>query len=140
MKNNFKQNLHEKAFQFGVDSYRICSTIMTTKKEWILTRQLIRSATAVGALIAESEHAQSTLDFINKRSIARKECNESSYWIKMMKELQLIAEQEAEKLDAQSEELMRILTATIKTTKQNLEYKKKQSHIAVSDTSQRTDT
>ena len=94
---------------------------MKTKNEWILTRQLIRSSTAVGALIAESEHAQSTLDFINKRAIARKECNDSFYWISMMQELELLSTPEAVKLSKQSQELMRLLTAAIKTSKRNLE-------------------
>jgi four helix bundle protein len=125
MENNFKHLLSDKVFRFGVDTYRICSSVMKTKNEWILTRQLIRSSTAVGALIAESEHAQSTLDFINKRAIARKECNESSFWIAMMQELELLAIPEAEKLSKQSQELMRLLTSAIKTSKRNLEQSQK---------------
>ena len=127
MENRFKRLLYDKAFRFGVDSYRICSPIMKTKNEWILTRQLIRSSSAVGALIAESEYAQSTLDFINKRAIARKECNESSYWIALMKELQLMEATDAENLHTQTEELMRLLTAAIQTTRKNLEQAKKKN-------------
>jgi four helix bundle protein len=125
MENNFKKLLSDKAFRFGVDTYRICNSIMKTKNEWILTRQLMRSSTSVGALIAESEHAQSTLDFINKRAVARKECNESFYWIAMMQELELIAIPEAEKLGRQAQELMRLLTSAIKTSKRNLEQSQK---------------
>jgi four helix bundle protein len=97
---------------------------MKSKNEWILTRQLIRSATAVGALIAESDHAQSKLDFINKRSIARKECNESAYWIAMMLQLGLMEQSNAQSLSKQADELMRILTSGIKTAKRNLEHSK----------------
>jgi four helix bundle protein len=127
MENRFKRLLYDKAFRFGVDSYRICSPIMKTKNEWILTRQLIRSSSAVGALIAESEYTQSTLDFMNKRAIARKECNESSYWIALIKELQLMEATDAENLHTQSEELMRLLTAAIQTTRKNLEQAKKKN-------------
>jgi four helix bundle protein len=80
----------------------------------------MRSATAVGALCSESEHAQSKLDFINKRSIARKECNESKYWIALMLELGLIEPEIARKLDDQAEELMKLLTSGIQTARRNL--------------------
>ena len=121
MGNNIKQLIHDKAFRFGIESYRLCSVIMKTKNEWILTRQLIRSSTAVGALIAESEHAQSAPDFISKRAIARKECNESIYWIAMMLELELMESSVARKLHSEADELMRLLTSAIKTAKRNLE-------------------
>ena len=68
------------------------------------------SSTAVGALCAESDYAQSKLDFINKRSIARKECNESKYWIAMLRELGFMDDPTAERLSKQAEELMRLLT------------------------------
>jgi four helix bundle protein len=93
---------------------------MKVKNEWVLTRQLMRSATAVGALCSESEHAQSKFDFINKRSIARKECNESKYWLALMLELGLIEPEIARKLDDQAEELMKLLTSGIQTARRNL--------------------
>ena len=70
----------------------------------------MRSSNAVGALCAESDYAQSKLDFINKRSIARKECNESKYWIAMLRELGFMDDPTAERLSKQAEELMRLLT------------------------------
>ena len=112
-----------KSFQFGVDSYRVCSSIMKVSNEWVLTRQLMRSSTAIGALCAESDYAQSKLDFINKRSIARKECNESKYWIAMMRELGFMDHPTAERLSKQAEELMRLLTSGILTAQQNLKTK-----------------
>ena len=80
----------------------------------------MRSYTAISAMCAESEHAQSKSDFINKLSIARKECNESKYWIAMMHEVGLLSEHVAEKLWEQAEELMRILTSSILTAQKNL--------------------
>ena len=127
MENIILRPLQNKSFRFGVDTYNVCSQIMKVKNEWVLTRQLMRSATAVGALCSESEHAQSKLDFINKRSIARKECNESKYWIALMLELGLIEPDIARKLDDQAEELMKLLTSGIQTARRNLESKAKRS-------------
>ena len=120
MKRDLKGSLHLKSFEFGAEAYRLCAVLWKTEKEWILTRQLMRSSTAIGALCAESEHAQSKSDFINKLAIARKECNESKYWIAMMLEVGLLSEHVAEKLGAQAEELMRLLTSSIRTAQNNL--------------------
>ena len=130
MENKSLRPLQEKSFRFGVETYQVCSYIISLKNEWVLTRQLIRSATAVGALCAESEHAQSKLDFISKRSIARKECNESKYWIKLMHEVGLLETATANHLDNQAEELMRLLTAGIKTAQRNLQTASKKSQFS----------
>lgn len=125
MKRDLKGPLQLKSFEFGAKAYRICAVLWKSEKEWILTRQLMRSSTAVGALCAESEHAQSKSDFINKLSIARKECNESKYWIAMMFEVGLLNESTAQKLGIQAEELMRLLTASIRTAQSNLNQSKR---------------
>lgn len=124
MKLDLKGPLQLKSFEFGADAYKLCSLLWKSDKEWILTRQLMRSSTSIGAMCAESEHAQSKSDFINKLSIARKECNESMYWIALMYEVGLIKENVAERLGSQAEELMRILTASIKTAQANLRVSK----------------
>ena len=120
MKRDLKGPLQLKSFEFGADAYKLCSLLWKSDKEWILTRQLLRSSTSIGAMCAESEHAQSKSDFINKLSIARKECNESMYWIAMMLEVGLLSEHVAEKLGDQAEELMRLLTSSIRTAQHNL--------------------
>ena len=120
MNHNSKELMANKSFRFGVDSYRLCSDLMKTKNEFVLTRQLMRSASAVGALYAESEYAQSKADFVNKLAIARKECNESRYWIAMMLELRLLDSAAAQTIQSQANELMRLLTASIKTAQSNL--------------------
>jgi four helix bundle protein len=125
MKLDLKGPLQLKSFEFGADAYKLCSLLWKSDKEWILTRQLMRSSTSIGAMCAESEHAQSKSDFINKLSIARKECNESMYWIALMYEVGLIKENVAERLGSQAEELMRILTASIKTAQANLRVSKR---------------
>ena len=120
MKRELKGPLQLKSFEFGAQTYRVCTVLWKSEKEWVLTRQLMRSSTAVGALCAESEHAQSKSNFINKLSIARKECNESKYWIAMMLEVGLLNESTAQKLGIQAEELMRMLTSSIRTAQSNL--------------------
>jgi four helix bundle protein len=120
MKRELKGPLQLKSFEFGAQTYRVCTVLWKSEKEWVLTRQLMRSSTAVGALCAESEHAQSKSDFINKLSIARKECNESKYWIAMMLEVGLLNESTVQKLGIQAEELMRLLTSSIRTAQANL--------------------
>ena len=117
---NSKELMANKSFRFGVDSYRLSSSLMKTKNEFVLSRQLMRSASAVGALYAESEYAQSKADFISKLAIARKECNESRYWIAMMLELGLLDSAAAQTIQSQAIELMRLLTASIKTAQSNL--------------------
>jgi four helix bundle protein len=120
MKRDLKGPLQQKSFAFGAEAYRLCAVLWKTEKEWILTRQLMRSSTAIGALCAESEHAQSKSDFIHKLSIARKECNEYKYWISMILEVGLLSDSVAEKLWTQAEELMRLLTSSIRTAQSNL--------------------
>jgi four helix bundle protein len=120
MKRDMKGPLQLKSFEFGSDAYRVCAVLWKSEKEWILTRQLVRSSTTIGALCAESEYAQSRSDFINKLSIARKECNESKYWISMMLDVGLLNESTAQKLGIQAGELMRLLTSSIRTAQTNL--------------------
>ncbi len=119
-----KENpLASKSFEFGVKAYRMCERIMKSKNEYVLTRQLIRASSSVGALCSESEFAQSRPDFISKLSIARKECNESRFWILMMHEVGLIDSGNAQEMQARANELMRMLTASIKTAQSKLKNK-----------------
>jgi len=119
--NNVNENLlASKSFEFGVRTYRLCEQIMKTRNEFVLTRQLIRASSSVGALCSESEFAQSRPDFISKLSIARKECNESRYWILMMHEVGLLDAIRAEEMEYKANELLRILTASIKTAQSSI--------------------
>jgi four helix bundle protein len=90
------------------------------KKESVLSKQLLRSGTSIGANIAEGKYAQSKDDFINKNSIALKEASETLYWIDLMIEAKLLDEMNAaDSLRAACEELIRILVSSIKTAKAN---------------------
>ena len=83
--------------------------IKCSAKEYALTNQVLRSGTAVGALIREAEFAQSPSDFINKLSIALKECNETFYWLNLLRDTEFITDKEAESILQDCNELLAIL-------------------------------
>ena len=89
------------------------------KPEYELTSQLLRSATSVGANIEEAGAGQSRRDFISKLAIARKEANESRYWLRLMRDVDVIDKDMASKLIEDCEELIRMLTASIKTAQRS---------------------
>jgi four helix bundle protein len=89
------------------------------KKETVISKQIYRSGTSIGANVAESINAQSPADFINKLSIALKECNETIYWINLLKDTDYISDKEFESMDKDSREILAILISSIKTTKNN---------------------
>ena len=93
--------------------------IQCTPKEYGMLNQVFRSGTAIGALISEAVYAQSPADFINKLSIALKECNETIYWIHLLKDTDYISDKEFESMEKDSREILAILISSIKTTKNN---------------------
>lgn len=88
--------------------------------EYVLSKQILRSGTSIGANIEESVHAQSKIDFIHKLSIAQKEANETNYWLRLLKDAEYIDGKLAESFLSDCEEIQRLLTASIKTAKSNL--------------------
>lgn len=87
------------------------------KKEFVLSKQLLRSGAAIGAMIRESEHAESKSDFIHKLSIALKEANESEYWIELLFKSNLIDNKSFQSIQNDITELLKLLTSIIKTSK-----------------------
>ncbi len=88
-----------------------------------MINQVFRSGTAIGALVSEATYAQSAADFINKLSIALKECNETLYWLNILKDTEYINEKEYDSMSTDCEELLALLISSIKTTKNNNETK-----------------
>ena len=88
-----------------------------SKYEFILSKQILRSGTAIGALVKEAEHAQSKADFINKMSIALKEANETDYWIILLNESGYINEKYFNTLHSNCKEVIRILASIVKTSR-----------------------
>lgn len=90
--------LKDKSFLFAVRIINMCKFLSDNKKEFILNKQVLRSGTAIGALYREAEHAESKQDFIHKLSIAQKECNETIYWLDLLKTTNYIEDSEHKSL------------------------------------------
>ncbi len=106
---------YEKAKAFALKIIAVCKRIQKEEKEYILTNQIIRSATSVGANIAESKYAQSNADFISKLQIALKECAESEYWIDIMSGAGYLCSEEYDNLYAECGRLRKLLSSAIMT-------------------------
>ena len=115
--NQEKSPLHRKSYDFAVRVVNMVRYIDCPIKENALFTQVLRSGTAIGALVREAEFAQSPADFINKLHVALKECNETLYWLELLKDTGYIGENEEASMTHDSKELLAILIASIKTTK-----------------------
>lgn len=111
-----KNILLEKTFDFAVQSVKLAQTIQQKNKEYVITRQFLKSATSIGANSEEAIAGQSTADFISKLSIARKEARETLYWLRLMKACDL---HDCSTQINDVNEIIKILTSIIKTTQQN---------------------
>ena len=109
-----------KSKAFAIRIIRVYQFLLNTKKEFVLSKQLLRSGTAIGALMREAEHAQSKADFLHKVNIALKEANETTYWLELLAETDYISKSEFDSLFKDGEELVKLLVSIVKTTKQNL--------------------
>ena len=114
-----KSVLNEKSFLFAVRTVKLYAYLSETKKEYILSKQLLRSGTAVGALLREAQNAESKADFIHKLGIAQKECDETLYWIELLKETGFLTELEFESLSFDCTELLKMIRSSIITSKKN---------------------
>jgi len=123
---NETNNIYNKSFQFSVRIVKLYKYLSNEKKEYILSKQLLRSGTSIGANIHESISAQSKKDFISKMSIANKEARETEYWIKLLIETDYLNgnEKYVKTLKNDIEELIKILTAIVKTSQINLKKEK----------------
>lgn len=109
--------LRDKSFAFALQIVRLSQELQQNQKEFVLSKQILRSGTAIGALVREGEFAQSKSDFINKLSIALKEANETEYWILLLQEAKLIKDELADSLQSDCKELIAMLVASVKTAK-----------------------
>ena len=110
--------LKTKSYKFAVKTVRLSQHLQTDKKEFVLSKQILRSGTAVGAIIREAEFAESLADFIHKFNIALKEANETDYWLALLNETEFIETKLFESLSNDCKELIAMLVATLKTLKQ----------------------
>ena len=103
---------------FAVDIIRLCSRISEQRKQMVLGNQLLRSGTSVGANIHEANYAASKADFTNKLQIALKECYETDYWLDILRQSQVVTEEEYADMHAKCSKLRKLLIASINTAKQ----------------------
>ena len=109
-----------KSKAFAVRIIRLYQYLKDEEKEFVLSKQLLRSGTSIGANIAESECAISKRDFLSKIYIALKECMETKYWLELLYETEYLTKQEFQSLNSDCEELRRILSSTTKTMNSTL--------------------
>ena len=108
--------IKEKSFAFAIEIIFLYK-VLAERKEFVLSKQMLRSGTSIGANIREGEHAQSKADFIHKLSISLKEANETEYWIDLLFETKYITEIEFQNIKPKIIELLKLLTSIINTSK-----------------------
>lgn len=112
-----KSILKEKSYAFAIRVVKLNRYLCEEKKEFILSKQLLRSGTAIGALVREAEFGQSKADFRSKMIIALKEANETDYWLNLLKDTEYLSEKMFQSIYDDCLELIKILVATVKTSK-----------------------
>lgn len=114
-----KENIiKSKSFAFALRIVNLYQYLANEKKEYVLSKQLLRSGTAIGALVREAEHAESKADFIHKMSIALKEANETEYWLELLQQSGYLDENNYKSIDLEIKEILRLLISIIKSSKQ----------------------
>ena len=114
-----KDLLREKSFSFALCIVKLSKYLQEQHKEYILSKQVLRSGTAVGALIREAQYAQSKADFLHKLTIALKEANETEYWLLLLQESNYLDEKIFESIYPKIDELLKLLISSTKTIKKN---------------------
>lgn len=109
--------LKNKSRTFALRIIRMYNYLCDEKKEYVMSKQVLRSGTSIGANIAEAFYAQSEADFIAKLYISRKEAGETIYWIDLLKDSSYIGYDMADSISKDCEELLKLLTSSIKTVK-----------------------
>ena len=111
----------DKSFKFAVRIVRLYRYLCDVKREYVLSKQLLRSGTSIGANVREALQGQSRRDFLSKIGIALKEANESQYWIELLYATDYINKKEQASLWADCDEIISLLVSISKTTKRNME-------------------
>ena len=115
-----KSILKDKSYAFAIKIVTFSQFLLAEKKEYVLSKQILRSGTSKGALIREAEFGQSKPDFIHKMSVALKEANETAYWLNILKDTGYLTLEKFDLLQKDEMELIAMLVSTVKTTKQSV--------------------
>jgi four helix bundle protein len=110
----------EKSFAFAMRIVKVYNFLKEDKKEFILSKQLLRSGTSIGAMVREAINAETSKDFIHKLSVAQKECDETCYWLGLLHESTYLGGEEPEAIHSEAIQLLKIVRSII-TSKQKLE-------------------
>jgi four helix bundle protein len=109
-----------KSKAFAIRIYKLCKYLDETKREYILSKQLPRSGTSIGANLTEAQYAITKKEFLQKATISLKECAETGYWLDLLKDTSIITSDEYASIIKDSHELLKLLTSIVKSTKQSL--------------------
>lgn len=112
--------IRTKSYAFAIRIVNAYKFLVTTHKEYVLSKQLLRSGTAIGALVSESTHAQSSADFLNKINVALKEANETLYWLSLLKDTGYLSEEVYLSINNDAKELVALLVSIVKSMKSKL--------------------
>jgi len=121
MINGMRENVvKNKSFAFAVRVVRLYQFLCEQKKEFVLSKQLLRSGTSVGAMIREAEHAETKKDFTHKMGVTQKEINETIYWLELLKETDYLLSEQFESINTDAVEIIKLITAILKSAKSNI--------------------
>ena len=113
-----KSILKESSFEFALLTVKTYKLLVGEQKEFVMSKQLLRSGTSVGANIREAQNAQSKADFIHKLSISQKECDETLYWLELLQQSNYLSIDQFTPLHQKANSLLKMLKSAILTTKQ----------------------
>ena len=109
----------EKSYAFALRVIKLYKYLIESQKEYVISKQVLRSGTAIGALLSELVYAQSKADFISKAHIALKEANETAYWLSLLKDSEYISIDSYNSIYTDCNELIKLLVSIVKTSKNN---------------------
>lgn len=113
-----KENIiADKSKSFAIRVIRLCQYLKNEKQEYILSKQLLKSGTSIGANVKEAIRAQSKADFISKMNIALKEASETEYWVELLYEIEYIDKKQFDSIYTDNQEILKLLMSIVKTSK-----------------------
>ena len=116
--NDRKENvLVSKSFDFAIRIVKLYKYLCEVKSEYVMSKQVLRSGTAVGALVREAQNAESKADFIHKLGIAQKECDESMYWLELLNTTNYLTDDECNSIHSNANDLLKMIRSAILTSK-----------------------
>ena len=110
--------IKDKSYAFALRIVKLYQHLKNTKNEYVMSKQLLRSGTSIGANVREGEYAESKADFIHKMSIALKEANETDYWIDLLYHSEYISDLEYKSLSSDIIEILKLLITIVKSSKE----------------------